>query len=148
MAYVLVNKDGTSNAKVGDYVVTGGGVYQKTESGSVKVDSLPTPTGKTTDYSVVQSVYNQIVNATGQKSSQSNTPQKTTSGGGELIPVITPKAVDVNGIVSVDSYDPYDYGYADDYYSRAPTGIGKVIGYAVLGLIGLVVLDRVMMGGR
>lgn len=69
MAVLMVKPDGTSNAKAGDYVVTGGGIFLKNADGSsTKVDSLPgniAPKGTTTSYKAVQAAYDMISNATG-----------------------------------------------------------------------------------
>lgn len=58
--YVLVNRDGTSNAKAGDIVVTGGGLYKKNADGtSTKVGDLPG--GPTSDYNKVVEEYNKLI---------------------------------------------------------------------------------------
>jgi len=57
--YVLVNKDGTSNANVGDIVVTGGGLFKKNADGtSSKVGDLSG--GNTSDYNKVIEEYNKL----------------------------------------------------------------------------------------
>lgn len=58
--YVLVNPDGTSNAKAGDIVVTGGGLYRKNADGSsTKIGDLSG--GSTSDYSKVIEEYNKLI---------------------------------------------------------------------------------------
>ena len=58
--YVLVNRDGTSNAKAGDIVVTGGGLYKKNADGtSTKVGDLSG--GSTSDYNKVIEEYNNLI---------------------------------------------------------------------------------------
>jgi TP901 family phage tail tape measure protein len=58
--YVLANMDGTSSAKVGDIVVTGGGLYRKNADGtSTRVGELSG--GNTSDYSKVIEEYNKLL---------------------------------------------------------------------------------------
>lgn len=139
MAYVLVNPDGTSNAKPGDKVVTGGGVYEKLKDGTSRlVESLPI-IGKTSNYNDVVSAYGELV----RKSGGLKQDVKTT-----IQPDLTVDSVGDNGEfkVSVAGYDPklYDTGYKTTASSSGPSNI---LGYVVLGLIGVALLDRFMNGG-
>jgi len=148
MAYLLANPDGTSNAKAGDIVYTGGGVYQKNADGSsTKIDVLPTQTGKTSSYSDLTKIYNDVIAGVGASKAGLNSGTKNAVSGaiGGSYAAVTQKQIDANGIVTVDGYDPYAYT-ADPGWDAS--GIGNILGYIVVGLVGLVVLDRVMMGGR
>lgn len=145
MAIVLVNKDGTSNAKVGDLVVTGGGVYKKTESGSIRVMGLDTATGSSKNFNDVQAKYNSLVS--GAVSAVSNTG-KTDATAGTTKETVTVDSVDDNGIasVSVAGYDPSAYSVYKTT-SSSSTSFSTIMGYIILGLVGVALLDRFMNGG-
>lgn len=137
MAYVLVDRDGKHNAKVGDFVVTGGGVFEKTPTGSRFISGLDSYIGKGTTKS-----YSDVVAAFSKA-----------SGGGYYQPtqiapqeVVKPVGVDENGIVSatVDGYDPGDYAVS----SSGSGGISNIVGYIVLSLVGIALLDRFMNKGK
>jgi len=134
MAYVLVNKDGTSDAKVGDLVVTGGGIYEKTAAGSKFISGLDVviDKAKSGSYGDVLSAFSLLSN----KGAVSDTPVAA-------VETVTPTSVDDNGIVSVavDGYDPNDYAVAT---SSSSAGISNIVGYVVLGLVGIALLDRFM----
>lgn len=136
MAIVLVNKDGTSNAKVGDYVVTGGGVYQKTATGSIRVMGLDTPTGSSKDYNDVVSKFASLVSGSGSSGNEKTTSNET----------VKINSIDDNGIVTVAGYDPTDYSTAYKTTSSS-SGISNILGYVILGLVGIALLDRFMNGG-
>ena len=142
MAILLANKDGTSNAKPGDVVVTGGGIFRKNEDGtSTKMQALPTYGGKTSDYNIVTNIWREM-----------------TGTGGDYIPTNTaPKAqspVDqvLNDTTVFDSYTNYD-SFTTPGTGSAPvfTGskinFGNLFGYIIVGLVLLVILDKLMMGG-
>ncbi|MBR0596594.1 hypothetical protein [Sinanaerobacter chloroacetimidivorans] len=135
MAIVLVNKDGTSNAKVGDYVVTGGGVYQKTATGSIRAMGLDTPTGSSKDYNDVVSKFASLVSGSGSSGNEKTTSNET----------VKINSVDDNGIVTVAGYDPTDYSTAYKTTSSS-SGISNILGYVILGLVGIALLDRFMNG--
>lgn len=144
MAIVLVNKDGSSNAKVGDYVVTGGGVYKKTATGSVRTGDLDTSTGSSGNFSDVVAKFNSLVSGGGGSNNETKT--KTTTDGTKK-ETVTVDSVDDNGIatVTVAGYDPADYSTSYKTTSSS-SGIGTILGYAVLGLVGIALLDRFMNG--
>lgn len=152
MAIIMVNKDGTSNAKPGDYVVTGGGVYKKTESGSIRVMGLDTPTGSSSKMSDVVSTFNRLTSGSGSGSgsssggSGSTSTTKSTSTGST--PATTDGTTDIYD--SAENYDnytlPLSYDYSNPSYDTSGT-LSKVVGYAVVGLVLLVVADRLMNGG-
>lgn len=130
MALLIANPDGTSNAKVGDRVVTGGGIFEKLADGTSKlVDSLPTGSGKTSSYSEVQRIYANIVNATGG------------GGGSNPEPLLTPVVEDTSW-----NYDSFT-GVGDDYNFSSGSGsldMSNIIGYGIVFLVGIVVLDKFM----
>ena len=129
MALLIANPDGTSNAKVGDRVVTGGGIFEKLADGTSKlIDSLPTGSGKTNSYAEVQRIYANIVNATG-------------GGGSNQGPLISPVVEDTSW-----NYDSFT-GVGDDYnFSSGSSSLNmsNIIGYGIVALVGIVVLDKFM----
>ena len=134
MAYVLVNPDGTSNAKVGDKVVTGGGIYEKLADGTSKlIDSLPTTTGKTGSYDEVKKIFSNIVNATG-------------GGGGKTDPVIK-EQVEQGIIIEDTEWNNDDFGHnsSGDYsLDSSSLNVKNIVGYVIVALVGFVVLDKLM----
>lgn len=56
-------------------------------------------------------------------------------------------AVDDNGIIetTVSGYNPAEYSAYS--YGSVSSGAGKVAGYVIIGLLGVVLLDRLMAGG-
>jgi hypothetical protein len=136
MAYVLVDPSGKSNATVGDIVVTGGGLYEKLKDGTSKlVGGLPN-IGKTKNYSDVVDVFSKLASDGTTQDNLRETVQ----------PDYTVKSVDDNGIATVEvlGYDPTDY---TGYSAGSSTDISTVLGYIVLGLVGVALLDRFMNGG-
>ncbi len=136
MAYILANPDGTSNAKTGDRVVTGGGIYEKLASGASRlVEKLDTATGTTKSYAEVMAAYVRKVsggstnNSTVDTTKQPDIPVNTTGSDSTLF---TP------------GYDPTDYA---NYSTTSTSGFGNIMGYIVLGLVGIALLDRFMNGG-
>jgi hypothetical protein len=134
MAYVLVNPDGTSNAMPGDRVVTGGGIYEKLADGTSKlIDSLPTTTGKTGSYDEVKKIFSTIVNATG-------------GGAGKNDPVIK-EQVEQGIIIEDTEWNNDDFGYnsnGDYSLDSSSISVGSIIGYAVVGLVGIVIIDKLL----
>lgn len=145
MAFRLVGTDNKAPAEtqVGDLVITGGGIYEKTSTGSRFVSSLKDYIGadKTTSRRVVEDLYKTV---TGVKGFEPIGMPKNT----------TPATVDANGIVTVTppattpaadsaAYDP-------SAYMSQGSGSGlsgsKIAGYAIIGLVGLAVLDRFVGG--
>lgn len=135
MAYVLVNPDGTSKANIGDFVITGGGIFEKTESGSRFVSGLEGLIGKakTGSYGDVVAAYSKVATTKATPSELPTTPE-----------VATPVSVDENGLVdvSVSGYDPSDYSVAS-----SGSGLSNIVGYVVLFLVGVALLDRFINRG-
>ena len=133
MAILIANKDGTSNAKPGDTVVTGGGIYRKNADGtSSLVSKLPTSTGKTSDYGVLTQIYNNMTSK----------------------PVKEPSIIDqtLNNTEVFDSAVNYDSFTTPTSSGSLTTGqtinFGNIFGYVIVGLVLLVVLDKLMGGGK
>ena len=153
MAILTAKPDGTSNAKAGDIVVTGGGIFRKNADGSsTKISTLKDYIGKDTtkNYSdlkgVAQSfqVHQSVIGGVSGTVS-SNSSSKTAAA---VKPAkedkYTPTSVDDNGIMSgIVGFNPVDYSTGS---SASSSGVNKVVGYIVLGLIGLAVLDRFLNG--
>jgi len=145
MAILRPNADGTSNAKVGDIVVTGGGVFQKTVNGSIPVTNAKgenifkdlVGVATTGSSALVNAAYNLLIS---KDSGVGNTGQ-----GVYVPPASVVSNVDPNGIISVAGYDPGDY----DTYSNTSSGggISNILGYIMLGLVGIALLDRFMSKG-
>ncbi len=148
MAYILANKDGTSNAKIGDVVVTGGGLYEKTATGSVyrgAVEGLAG--GKTKSYSDLKDAYAKNYGGWigGGSSGSSGGTNTGSTGGTENAPTAPPTDYttdfDVNGIGYINGFDPNTYSTGS---GGGSSSLSNFFGYVVLGLIGLVILDRIM----
>lgn len=140
MAIVLVNKDGTSNAKAGDIVVTGGGLYRKNEDGtSTKVGGLNTSSGTSKSYSDVLSTFSQLVGGSGG----TKTVDTTTT----VQPDLTVQSVDDNGLVTTTpGYDPNEY--VSYKTTSSSSGLSTIMGYVILGLVGIALLDRFMNSSK
>lgn len=138
MAIVLVKKDGTSNAKVGDIAVTGGGIYRKTETGSEYIGGLDTKSGKSSNYADVVRNFGMF--------------EKAYTGSSASV-----ESVDPNGIATVaptgTEYDPKDYltnaatSYTTEGSTKASSGLENIIGYALLFLIGIALLEKFFGAG-
>ena len=175
MARILSpNKDGTSDAQVGDIVVTGGGIYEKTANGSVRRTDLESQSGYSGgvgDYQkLTTTVYNSVKNALSGNSSgggggstiinKTGTPdydphvgpapgEAGTSGATDPTPQTSESwniTYDVNGIGSLD-----DFGFNPNNYATpgaGSTGDGEAVktffGYVLLAITALVVVDRLM----
>jgi len=149
--YHLVNTDGHRNAQIGDRIVTGGGVYQVTANGGVRVDSLPTATGRTTSQAQLTSIFNNIVTnsatARGGAVAQANNfaaggasrPGGSGGGGGA---VALPNAP----LVNVPGFEPNEFLVSGGGSVNA-SAAGNVIGFVVLGLFGLLTLNIIVGGG-
>ena len=149
MAYLIANPDGTSNAKPGDTVVTGGGIYKKMADGTSKlIDKLPTPSGKTTSYSELQKIYNSIAFGVGGAATSTTKKASTSQSSGSSGSVFS-SAANFDSFQNSFFQDP---GYGDYNYSYSGgsdlSGVGKVAGYVIVGLVLVAILDRVMMGGK
>ena len=139
MALIIANRDGTSNAKAGDTVVTGGGLYVKNEDGTSKfLSPLPTATGKTGSYDVVQSVFNSLNKNIG-----------TTKKNGAIVPVAADQNVVVDTPWNYDSFTTPDYD-PSDYASPSGSSVSgsTIAGYIIVGLVGLAVLDHFVGGSK
>lgn len=161
MAILLPNKDGTSSANVGDIVVTGGGIYEKTANGSVRRTDLEAQSGYSGgvgDYHTLSNtVYNTVRAALSNGSSSGGSGGNNQSIGGDTMPTPAPAvdldtSTDVNGIVSFDDFENFGaYGYDPNYFATNTSGTGAgvktALGYVAVGLVGLVILDRLVSGG-
>lgn len=148
MAYVLANSDGTSNAKPGDVVVTGGGLYRKEANGtSTYLGGVSGLTGgKTKSYSELQKAFND--NYGGWIGGGSGGSTKNTWNYGDAGQMIKPTpdeytaAADVNGIYTIDGIG-YTFPGAPTYSTSGDANAVKnFFGYILLGLVALVILDR------
>lgn len=164
MAIIKVNPDGSSNAKVGDWVVTGGGVFEKTATGSVQVKNaageniLKDLIGASTTKSsaVVDAAYNLLT--TGRTSgSKTTTPAPVYTAPAPVVVKPTVPASNVidevlNNTEVFDSATNYDSFTTPSYdLSSGASGtlnLSKIGGYAVVGLVLIVVLDKLIGGGR
>ena len=139
MAFLIANRDGTSNAKPGDTVITGGGLYVKQEDGTSKfLSPLPTSTGKTGSYETLQSIYNSLnVNIGTSKKDNSN------------VPVAADQTQVVDTPWNYDSFTAPDYD-PTDYAAASGSGVSgsTIAGYIIVGLVGLAVLDRFIGGSK
>lgn len=148
MAILKANADGTSNAKPGDFVVTGGGVFQKTTNGSIPVTNaageniLKDLVGvtRTGSNAVVDAAYTLLNNIAAKGGT--NTAPKAQSPVDQVL----------NDTTVFDSYTNYD-SFTTPGTGSAPvfTGskinFGNLFGYIIVGLVLLVILDKLMMGG-
>lgn len=156
MAILLPNKDGTSAANVGDIVVTGGGIFEKTANGSVRRADLEAQTGYSGgvgDYrTLANTVYN-TVRASIESSGRSSGGNNQSNGGGTMPPPDPVREIetstDVNGIVTFDDFGftGFDPNYYATNTSGTGTGVKTALGYVAVGLVGLVILDRIVSGG-
>lgn len=151
---LTANPDGSSNAKAGDVVVTGGGIFQKNADGSsTKLSSLKDYIGKDTtknyndlkgiaqSFAAHQGVIGGISGTVSKSSGKTAAATKPTKED-----KYTPTSVDENGIMSgIVGFTPVDYSASSTAASSA--GVNKVVGYVVLGLVGLVILDRLLDRG-
>lgn len=150
MAIIMANRDGTSNAKPGDVVVTGGGLFRKNEDGpSTKIGSLNTPTGTSKNYDDVLKTYTTLTSGSGAyKPAPAPTP----------VPVI--KETPISGVVELEPdplFDPNEYviggnsTYGTSNSSPSTTyssGLNNILGYVIVGLVGIALLDRFMNSGK
>ena len=138
MNILMANKDGSSSAKVGDYVITGGGIYEKTATGSRFVESLKSYIGsdKTSSYEVVRGIYNNVVG--NYSKSAPVTAEKIDDNGIVTVAPVADPAASVNSA----AYDPAAY------VSTGGSGLSgsEIAGYVIIGLVGLAVLDRFVGG--
>lgn len=146
MAYVIANADGTSNAKAGDVVVTGGGLYRKEANGGSTylggVEGLAG--GKTKSYSELQKAFNDNYGGWIGGGSSGGSGGSSNGGGNAPAPAPAPEidtSTDVNGIWTLSGYD---FPGAPTYTNTGNSSetIKNFFGYIILGLIALVILDR------
>lgn len=158
MARILTaNPDGTSDAKVGDYVVTAGGIVQKTADGKNPiVATLKDYIGKDTtkNYSDLKGVAQSFAAHQGVIGGISGTVSSRSGSSGKTAAATkptkqdkyTPTNIDDNGIMSgIVGFAPVDYSSGS---AASSAGVNKVVGYVVLGLVGLAVLDRLLDRGN
>jgi len=143
MAYVLANPDGTSNAKVGDIVVTGGGLYEKTESGGKYVGALTDSVAKTSSYDALKQIYNANYSGGGNGgSSAAATASASVLNPGTSYTESYKPTVDTNGIYDIYGYDPNTYAAAYSSSASTSSTLNTIFGYVIVGLVGLVILNR------
>lgn len=152
MAIFTVGSDGKApaGAQPGDQIVTGGGIYEIGPDGSGnKIADLSGLIGKATTGSSVDVA----------RAAQILRGQSAGSSGGAMTGGVSAAAVvgsaqpetgfvgniDVNGIGEITDYNPADYGGSS---ATTSASWGNVIGYIVLALVGIAVLDRFMNKGR
>ena len=149
MAIKIANPDGSSNAKPGDVVITGGGIFKKNDDGSsTKLESLNDFIGKATtkNYSDLSKIAESY--AARESVRGGNSANTTVSSGSEIKPskevTYKPTAIDDNGILTgqIVGFTPIDY--SDSSAAGSSTGINKILGYVIVGLVGLALLDRFM----
>lgn len=151
MAVIVANPDGSSSAKAGDTVITGGGIYRKNADGSsTKIEGLREFIGsdKTKDYSQLSKIAESY--ATRERVRGGSPAAAEVSSRRDTTPAANDtyyaSSVDANGIVSgVTGFTPVDYSSGSASGSSA--GLNKVLGYVILGLVGLAILDRFVGGG-
>jgi hypothetical protein len=143
MAILLANKDGTSNAKPGDVVVTGGGIFRKNEDGtSTKVQALPTYGGKTSDYNIVTNIWREMT-GTGGDYMPTNAAPKTQS---PIDQVLNDTQV-FDSVTNYDSFTTPGSG-SSALYTGQKINFSNIMGYIIVGLVLLVVLDKLIGGGK
>lgn len=143
MAILLANKDGTSNAKPGDVVVTGAGIFRKNEDGtSTKVQALPTAGGKTSDYNIVTNIWREMT-GTGGDYMPTNAAPKTQSSIDQVLN-------DTQVFDSVTNYDSFTTpgSGSSALYTGQKINFSNIMGYIIVGLVLLVVLDKLIGGGK
>ena len=150
MAIKIANPDGSSNAKPGDVVITGGGIFKKNDGSSTKLESLNDFIGKATtknysDLSKIAESYAARESVRGGSSSNSTVDY---SNGSEVKPskeeTYKPTAIDDNGILTgqIVGFTPIDY--SDSSSTGSSSGVNKILGYVIVGLVGLALIDRFM----
>ncbi len=150
MAILLANKDGSSNAKPGDVVVTGGGIFRKNADGtSTKVSALPTAGGKTSDYNIVTNVWREMT-GTG---AYTPAPGASAYSAGSAANSSNPIAEALNDPQVFDSSWNYDNftgsgSGSGALYTGQTLNFGNIAGYAIVGLVLLAVLDKLIGGGH
>jgi hypothetical protein len=145
MAILRANPDGSSNAKVGDVVVTGGGVFQKTVNGSIPWTNANgenvlkdlVGVASTGSSALVDKAYNLLVS----KGVSDTTKTKT-----NVIDEV------LNNTQVFDSASNYDSFTTPDYSTSGSGGstfnFGNIFGYAIVGLVLIVVADKFIGGGK
>jgi len=150
MAIYTVGSDGKAPAGAlpGDQIVTGGGIYEIGPDGSGnKIADLSGLIGKaTTGSSVDVARAAQIL-----RGQNGNSSASMVSGTAPAAVVGSAKPetgyisdVDINGIGEISDYNPGDYASS----TASSTAWGNVVGYIVLALIGIALLDRFMNKGK
>lgn len=159
MAILNVNADGSSNAQVGDFVVTGGGVFQKTVNGSIPVTNangvniLKDLVGVATTGSsaIVTAAFNMLRTGNVTSAPATSTPKSVTP-----TPAAVPKTNVIDDMLNdtqvFDSASNYDSFTTPDYTTSGSGGsslnFSNIFGYAIVGLILVVVLDKFIGGGK
>jgi hypothetical protein len=149
MAILKANPDGTSNAQPGDFVVTGGGVFQKTSNGSIPVTNaageniLKDLVGvtKTGSNAVVDAAYTLLNNIAAK--SGTNTAPKAQS---PIDQVLNDTQV-FDSVTNYDSFTTPGSG-SSALYTGQKINFSNIMGYIIVGLVLLVVLDKLIGGGK
>ena len=154
MTIIVANKDGSSNAAPGDVVVTGGGIYQKnTDGSSTKLSGLKDYIGteKTGDYNVLQTVAQSFAARQSVQGGRSDAVVNNVATNAQTAPVQPDywqaTGADENGLVSGVVFSPVDYSSSSGS-SASSSGLNKIMGYVIVGLVGLAILDRFVGGGK
>ncbi|MFV0516778.1 MAG: hypothetical protein ACK5MV_05225 [Aminipila sp.] len=159
MALVLVNKDGSSNAKPGDTVVHGGGMTTIHNDGTKTTIPLP-GVGSTKNYSTVVDIMNKITKdssswATGGSRKRNNNATRDVS---------SPATSAVKTFDSEENYDNFttpgsglnDYyclrfdpmsavnGTIPNYSGNGGVKASNIVGYGIIGLVLIAVLDKLI----
>lgn len=165
---LLVNDDNKApaSAKVGDLIVTGGGIYRMTANGGVRDEEAEKASGYSGGVGNYNTLATEIYNKVRTSLSSSGGKSGGSSGGTSDTPTPTPNVdasnsqqpqdinvnYDVNGIGYLDGVDGIEGYNPYDYVNYSPSGsssetISNFFGYVLLGLVGLVILDRIVAGG-
>ena len=149
MALVLVNKDGTSNAKPGDTVIHGGGMTTINKDGTKNTVPLP-GVGTTKNYSTVVDVMNNMTKndsawATGRKGNSNSSNQAVTTQN----PVeVFDSSTNYDDFTGLDfNYDPMAAvnGNIPNYSSSGNSvSLSNVVGYGIVALVLIAVLDKLI----
>lgn len=154
MAILLPDGNNSSKAQVGDYVVTGGGIYYKSATGSEKISDLTSYLGKATTGSKeeLMQVYQKVVAGASRENLTKNVDTKglsnklgnsaSTSDAAEIFD----SEENYDSFTNSITYDPTAAatGNIPNYSTSGNINMSNVVGYAIVGLVLIAVLDRLM----
>lgn len=135
-----------------DYVIT-----QLSQERESKMDSEGLHGKVPTTETILKTAYAKVSGMAGggssERDSSGSEPQQQSKA--EIPEVKRVDSVDDNGIVSttVSGYDPTEYAVynsgsiSSGSSSSTGSSAGKVAGYVIIGLLGVVLLDRLLAGG-